>query len=338
MEKTNETRKVSKFKIITISLILAILVIILAIYVTNKEFRNFIDNKLFNKQLTENTLDFIELNSDDNPTCFAYDNYIGVLAKSTLFIYNNKGNVENTLSINVSVPIINTNGKYIVISEKDGNKFFVVNSSSLLWQGNIDGKINKISINPNGYVSIIASNSTYTSIVITFDNNGNELFKHFLPSTYAMISSISNNNDYLAIGEVNYSGTVIKSNIRIMSMDTAKLVYNFSAPDNETILNINYIDKNTAICAFSGSVYEVTPTAGTKIYDINDNTLFSNIDMQNTLALIEKQSSGLFSYEYQLKLKNLNSNNENLYILNSSVPKKVVSCRKNYLLKLWKFS
>lgn len=323
-----ENKKKPNLKIIIISIIFAILVIIIARYVTDKEFRGFIDNKIFNKQLTENTLDYIEINSDENPTIFAYDNYIGVFSKSLLTIYNNKGIAQNTLSINISVPIVETYGKYVIISEKSGNKFYVINSGSLLWQGNVEGKINKISINENGYVSVIISNSTYNSIVIAFDNNGTELFKHFLPSTYAMVSSISNTNEYLAFGEIDYSGTVIKSNVRIISMSTAELVHKFSAPDNQIITNINYIDKNIALCAFSGTIYQVTTSSESKICDITDDILFANIDMKNTVALIEKQSSGLFSYEYQLKLKNVNNNNENLYILKSSVPKKTIASGK----------
>jgi hypothetical protein len=327
-DKDDNPKNNSKVKTILISIISILLVILIARYITNSEFRTFIDNKLFNKQVSENSLNYIEINSDDNPTSFAYDNYIGVLAKNNLSIYNNKGNIENTLTINISTPLIATYGKYAVISEKNGNKFYVVNSTSLLWQGSIDGKINKIHVNSNGYVSVIVSNSTYTSIVIVFDNDGNELFKTFLPSTYAMCSAISNTNEYLAIGEINYSGTVIKSNIRIMEMEKAELIYNFSAPDNEIITNIQYANKNLAICNFSNSIYEVSTSDSKKICDITDDILFSNIDMQNTLALIEKQSSGLFSYEYQLNLKSTTSNNENLYILNSSIPKQTKASGK----------
>ena len=42
--------------------------------------------------------------------------------------------------------------------------------------------------------------------------------------------------------------------------------------------------------------------------------------MTGNLIVLEKQSSGLFSYEYNLKIKLLGSNNENLYILNKNLP------------------
>lgn len=320
-----ENRKNPKLKVIITSIIFIIIVITLAAYTTNSSFRNYIDTKLLNKHVSKNNLATIEINSDDNPTPFAYDDYIGVLRKNRLLIYNNKSNLLNELTINITTPFIYSNGKYVTISEKDGNKFYVINNTNLLWQGKIDGKIEKININQNGYVSIIASNSTYKSIVIVFDNNGNELFKTFLPSTYAMCSAISTNNSFLAIGEVNYSGTVIKSNIRIMSIDSAKIIYNYSAPNNDVITNIKYADKEKAICMFTNSIVSVTSNGNNVLYNMNNNIAFSTINISNHFAVVEGESSGLFSHKYQLKIYPINSNNENLYFLDNKLPKQMLA-------------
>ena len=86
MEDLEKNQKKTKTRII-ISIVLTILIILVAAYLTNNKFRNFIDNKFFNKQVKENFLDYIEINSDDNPTVFAYDNYIGVLSKNIFYIY-----------------------------------------------------------------------------------------------------------------------------------------------------------------------------------------------------------------------------------------------------------
>ena len=320
-----EKNKKSKIKIIISSIIVIVIVILIAQYITDKNFRNFIDIKIFGKQVSENNLNSIEINSEDNPTYFAYDSHIGVISKNKLIIYNNKGNEENSLTINISNPIIDTNGKFVIIAESDGSKFYVVNSTSLLFQGKIDGKITKVSINKNGYVSMISSNSTYNSIVSVYDNNNNELFKTYFPSTYVMCSCISNTNNYVAIGEVDYTGTVIKSNIKIIDVKTAETTYEFNSSENEVLTNISYGDKDTAICSFSDSIYKVDSTSSTKIYDITDENTFVNIDMVNIIAIIEADSSGLFSYEYKLKLKSTSSSGENIYILNNGLPKTTVA-------------
>lgn len=320
-----ENKKSSKIKIIIISIIIIAVVLVVARYMTDKNFRDFIDIKVFGKQVFENSLDFIEINSDDNPSYFAFDTHIGIIAKNRLTIYNNKGVEENSLSMSISTPIVDTNGKFAVIAEENGSKFYVINSTSLLFQGKIDGKISKISINKNGYISIIASNSTYNSILIVYDNDNNELFKTFFNSTYAICSYISDTNNYIAVGEIDYSGTVIKSIVDIVDMKTAKNVYKFNSPDNEILTNICYSDKDIAICSFSGSVYKVEPNSSKKICDITDNNPFVNIDMKNTLAVIEGESSGLFSYEYSLNLKSTTSSGKNIYILNNGLPKTTIA-------------
>lgn len=325
-----EDKKNYKVKMIIFSIIIIIVVIFAARYITDKTFRDFIDVRFFGRQVFESNLDSIEINSEDNPTYFAYDSYIGIISKNKLIIYDNKGNEENSLSINISNPIIDVNENFVVIAESNGSKFYVVNSTSLLFQGKVDGKISKISINKNGYVSIVASNSTYNSIVIVYDNDNNELFKTFFPSTYVMCSYISNTNNYVAVGEIDYTGTVIKSNVKIIDVNTAKTSYEFNSSENEILTNICYGDKDIAICSFSDSIYKVDPTSSSKICDITDDNTFVNIDMKNIIATIETDSSGLFSYEYKLKLKSIFSSSENVYILNNGLPKTTVA-KGNYI-------
>ena len=109
-----EDKKNSKVKIIIFSIII-IIVILFAGYITDKNFRNFIDMKFLGKQVSESNLNLIEINSEDSPTYFAFDTYIGLISKNKLTIYNNKGNEENSLSINISNPIIDTNEKFVVM-------------------------------------------------------------------------------------------------------------------------------------------------------------------------------------------------------------------------------
>lgn len=319
-----ENKENSRFKIIVLIVITILIVLLFARYITDKSFRDFIETRVLGKQIFENDLEFIEMNSEDNPVCFAFSKYIGVISKNKLIIYNNKGEEEDSVSLNISNPIIDANGEYAVIAEKDGSKFYVVKNTNLLFQNKIDGKISEISINKNGYISIVASNATYSSIIITYDNDNNELFKKFLQSTYAMCSYVSGTNKYVAIGEVNYSGTVIKSSVKIINIETAKTVYEFNSPENEILTNISFGKDDTAICSFSNSVYKVDYTDGHKIYDITDENPFVNIDLDDTLAIIERESSGLFSYEYKLKFKSISTNGENIYILANGLPKSTI--------------
>lgn len=327
-ESKFSNRKHSKIKIIILSIISVIIILILASYTTNQEFRNYVNLNILGKQVTENSLETIEINSDDNPTIFAYADYVGVLSKNNLNLYNSKATSVSELNIDISTPIVDTNGKYTVIAENGGNKFYVINNTEISWQGKVDGNISKVNINQNGYVTVIVSDSTYVSIVILFNSEGTELFKTYLPSTYAMCADVSTDNSYLAIGEIDYSGTVLKSNIRIMSVSSAELVYNYSSDNNNIITNIKYYDKEHALCEFTDSVVSVSPSDGQEIYTVTDDTCFVDAGMSGYLAVLEKQSSGLFSYEYDLRFISLNSNTENLYILNNNLPSQLKTSRK----------
>ncbi len=143
-----------------------------------------------------------------------------------------------------------------------------------------------------------------------------------------MCAAISTDNSYLAIGEIDYSGTILKSNVRIMSIDSAELVYNYSNDNQNIIINIKYYDKENATCVYTNSVVTISPSNGNKIYDITESTCFVDNQMTGNLIVLEKQSSGLFSYEYNLKIKLLGSNNENLYILNKNLPSQLKTSEK----------
>ena len=56
LEDLEKNQKKTKTRII-ISIVLTILIILVAAYLTNNKYRNFIDNKFFNKKVKENYLD-----------------------------------------------------------------------------------------------------------------------------------------------------------------------------------------------------------------------------------------------------------------------------------------
>ena len=86
----------------------------------------------------------------------------------------------------------------------------------------VDGNISQIYVNKNGYVAVVISGTSYKTVIKMYTPEGKEMFTTFLASTRAVDVSISNDNKYLAIAEVDTSGTMIQSYIRIMSIDKAE--------------------------------------------------------------------------------------------------------------------
>ena len=75
---------------------------------------------------------------------------------------------------------------------------------------------------------------------------------------------------------------------------------------------------------FNGYIQKVGTDSSSKFMDIGSEVLFFDMGLKDKFAIIEKQSSGLFSYEYQMKLKNTANTSEHLYILKNDVPKSLI--------------
>lgn len=330
MKEEKDTKsKDTVMKIFILVFLITLVIIVIARYITDENFRYDIDTKVFKKEIAESTLNTIEIDSDTNPSIFAYDKYITVLSKNKLIEYTADGKQAAEIDVNISVPLVATNEKYMILAEQDGQRLYLISGNNILWQNTVEGNISRVNVNKNGYVSVVIKTTIYKSVVIYYDLDGKEVFRSYLSTDYAICSAISTNNKYLAVGEIDYSGTIIKSYVKIISVDLAQTdpenstIYTYESQNDEIITNIKYQDKDTAICMFDTYIQKVTTDSNERIYDISNNDLFIDINLKDGIAILDKQSSGLFSYEYELTTKSANSKAENLYILNSDLPKAI---------------
>lgn len=339
-EEIKNNHKKPNAKIVIIVILAFAIVIVCARYLTDEEFRSYIDTNILKKEVAEATLNTIEIDSETNPTIYSYDKYITILSKNKLKEYTSDGKPEVELDVNIAVPLIASNEKYMVIAEKNGKKIYLISGNNILWNGEVEGSISNINVNKNGYVSVVIKNTTYKSVVAFFDLSGTELFRTYLSTSYVVCTDISPNNKYLAIGEVDYSGTIIKSNVKILSVDNAQkdpeksIVYTYESDNGQIITNMNYQNKDFVLCMFNSYVQKVTLQSNERLYDITENDLFVDINLNDNIAVVDKQSSGLFSYEYEVIMKNTNNKSESLYILDSDLPRTIATSGNNVALNL----
>ena len=180
---------------------------------------------IFRKIINEEKVSSIDIDGLKNINVFAYNNHLAMLEQNKLKIYNKSGVSEHSLDIQISNPLFETNGEYLCIAEKGGQKIYLINNKNVVWQKDIEGDISSINVNKNGYVSITISGTSYKTVVQLFNSNGDELFKQYLGTTNAIDTDISNDNKYLAIAEANFSGIVVQSNIKIISIKSGALIF-----------------------------------------------------------------------------------------------------------------
>ena len=152
----------------------------------------------------------------------------------------------------------------------------------------------------------------------------------------AITTDISNDNKYLAIAEVNTSGTIAQSSIKIISMDKASadpsssVIYTYTSESNELLINIKYQDRGSLICLYDNSIHVIEKEQDYKmfpnlksLYIINQtkndsNSSYFDINLKNNIVQVIEKNTGLFSTDTQILITNVYNKTENLYKLNSS--------------------
>lgn len=332
-ENGSKDRKLNKKKIaklIVVIICIALIVSSIIFYIKNEEFRELLDRYVFRKEVYENNLPNIEIDSNKNISTFAYNKYISVLEENKLKIYNKTGREEIALDVEISTPIFEANGEYLGIAEKNGQKLYLVNNKNIVWQKDVEGKISQINVNKNGYMSIVISGTSHKAVIKVFDQNGNELFTYYLSTTSVIDTDISGDNKFLAMAEVNFSGIVPQSGIKIISIEEAKsnsseaIKYTYLANANDLIINIKYQNKNELVCMYDEHIDVFKEGKNTELINLkDDDALFSDVNLSSKIVKVTKKSTGLFSAESELQIINSNTKDFNFYAI-ESVPKSVL--------------
>jgi len=322
--KEPEKKKINKKKIIISILIIILIAIITTLtitYINNKTAREWIDKNIFQKEKTQNNLPSIEIEDENNSNIYAFNKYIGILNKNNFKIYDNTGKQEKELTIEITKPIFNYNNRYLVVAEEKGKKLYLVADKDIVWEREIEGNISQITVNKNGYVAVTIVDTSYKTVVQLFDSQGNSLFKTILSTTRVVATSISDDNKYLAIAQVDTSGTMVQSNIRIMSIDDSKknsenaIKKVYSGENNELITNIKYQEKNKLLCMYTDKIelIKVDETVE-KIQEFKDKKIsFASIELSNASVTIEEKSSGLFTADSVVNIINSENKSTSLY-------------------------
>ena len=322
------SRKLNKKKLITFISVCSLLFILLVmsiIYAFNSSFRAFIDIYIFRKEIKSDNLTTIKISSNEDSYFHAYDKYISILNKNILSIYNHSGEIIKENDINITHPIFASNNKFLAIGETGGNNLYFISGTNIAWQTTVDGNISKINVNKNGYVSVIVSGTSYKSVIILMNPKGKELFKTYLSSNIAIDTDVSNDNKYFSIAEIDYSGSIIKSMVKNISIEKAKtdptnsVIHNYELPENTLLTDIKYQDKNKLVCMCVNGIYsfDISDFSNEKILEIN-NFEFIDINLKNNLVYTKNDSRG-FSNIPHVNIFDINHTSLNTYKFNGSI-------------------
>lgn len=335
-QNINNDRKLNKKKVavsIGILIFIILFIIIAALYVANAQVRNYIDTNILRKNITEENATYIEMKAENNPHVYAYDKYVALLEKNTLTTYSSTGKEEAKLKVEISNPIFASSGRSLIIAEKDKKRIYSIFDGEILWEKELEGNVTRISVNKNGYVSVILSGTTYKSVIVIFDKEGKELFRTYLSNTIAVDCSISNDNQFMSFAEINTSGTLIQSTIKVVSIEKAKqkpdeaIIYTYNANENSIIVNIKYQEKNILAVLYNDHIDTIKNEKVDTIARLDDkdkNITFGDIELNNHVYRVIEKSSGFFNSDSTVEILNSANGKSNICLL-KGVAKSVFS-------------
>lgn len=320
-------KKVNKKKIIFVSITVIALIAIITvalIYYNHKPVREWIDKYIFRKEVMQDKVSTIELKENENTNIHAFNKYIGVLNKNQFIIYGNTGNEEKKLEVQISSPIFDSANRFLVMAEKKGKKAYLITDKEITWETEVEGNIAQVHVNKNGYVAIVITDTSHKTVIAMYNPEGKELFKTYLSSTRTADIAISNDNKHLAIAEVDTSGTMIQSNIKIISIEKASsdptnsLENTYKGEADKLITNITYQDRDKLVCMYTDCLHIIENKEDKLLMDNeNKKMIFQSVELTNNAIGIEEKSSGLFTADSVVTIINTENKNTKQYTVNA---------------------
>ena len=208
------------------------------------------------------------------------------------------------------------------VSKNKGHEICLILDKTYLWNTAIEGEILQIHVNQNGYVAVVSTDVTNKSIITCYNSEGKKLFASYFATTTIIDVSISNDNKNIVIGEVDTSGTIIKSSIKVLSIENAQkdtentISYTYDLEDNSLITNVQYHDKNQISCVYDNGIGLISNNIYKQIVKVdNDNITYAANNFKNDVIYIEEESSGMFKSISNIHIVNVSDNHDNIYKL-----------------------
>ena len=323
----NNFQSINKKKIavtVTIATILLIILVFILFYFFNKNFRNWADMHILMKTITEGKLSSIEIDSSEKLSIYAYDKYIAVINVDKLEIYNSSAKKISSIDVNIDNPTFESKGRYMVIGDKGKKRVYLVSGTKVIWNSEVDGSISRVSVNENGYVSVISASGTYKSIIAVFNPSGEQLFKTFIPTNTVIDSTISSDNKYLSFAEIDTTQTAIQSIVKTQSIKDAmeasnnSIIHTYEMPANSLIVSLKYQGSKNLLCMCDDGIQLLADGNMQQVANFSEEGKlysFAGIGLSNTIHKVDESSDGITNQKSELILVKTGTKKQNTYTI-----------------------
>ena len=320
-------KRINRKKIIITTIVVTVIVLVgiaVGTYCTNEAVRGWIDKFIFRKEVLQDSVATIDLKEGQNANVYAFNKYIGILDQAKFTVYSNSGSKEKELDVQISNPLYSSANRFLAIAEKGGQKFYLITDKDVSWDATVEGNISQVFVNKNGYVAVVITGTLNKTVIKMYNPSGKAMFTQYLSTTRAIDVSISNDNRYLAIAEIDTSGTLIQSNVKVISIEKAttdstnSVVGNYKSESDRLITNIEYQDKARLVCMYTDGINIIENDKDERLVSSQDKKMtFQSVELTNNVCIVEEKSTDLFTADSVVNIISTDNRTTKEYTINS---------------------
>ena len=121
-----------------------------------------------------------------------------VCSGNAISLYSGSGTRYINESVNMSNPVVNTNGTLAVVYDAGGSSLYVLGQRSLVWSATDLEGILSARLNKNGQLTVVTQASGYRGMVTVYDAAYNPVMSVSLTSAFVMDAALSDDGRTLA--------------------------------------------------------------------------------------------------------------------------------------------
>ena len=197
-----------------------------------------------------------------------YNSGILCVLENSITLYDSVGSAKWVIPIQLSNPVIKTNGTYILVFEQNGNKFAVFNNDKILFESEVPERILNGNISSKGDSVIVTEKKYYKGATVVYNVDGQEIFSRSFGSEHVLSAAISDSR---------------RLSVSLMSATpstSSKIVF----------LDINKTETDISLHYENSIIYDL---------DFSHNTLYAYAD--DKLITLNSNGREISTYHYESK-------------------------------------
>ncbi|MBR5011209.1 MAG: hypothetical protein IKY12_01485, partial [Clostridia bacterium] len=163
--------KLAKF--ITLLILVLFVLLMVSVFrddITSENFRYMLKNLDMQTDSVVESYSTVEFESPSETEVSLFGSNLAVCTKNKLTLFNLSGRKVLSEDVNLTNPIINTDGRYIMAYEMGQNSISLFNSFAKVYEETLDFPISDVASSNNGYFLVVTKTREYTSCVVLYDS------------------------------------------------------------------------------------------------------------------------------------------------------------------------